>query len=143
MLSIVLNKQLNLRHQRVIQVMNIISQIYLRNFCKICHSKKINMDKVIQSLNQAQTLNLSLNNLDLIMNQRDQVTILNPEVILNQSLNLKNKLKIKIHLIRKKLQKQKINKLNQLPRKNLKLPLKRQKLKLKSKSLRLLLLWQK
>ena len=98
------------------------------------------MNKVNQSLNQAQTQNLSLNNLDLIMNQRDQVTILNLEVILNQSLNLKNKLKIKKHLIRKKLQKQKINQLNQLPRKNLKLPLKRQKLRLKSKSLRPLLL---
>jgi len=140
MLSIVLNRLRSLRHLRVIQMMNIISQIYLRNFCKIYHNKKINMNKVNQSLNQAQTQNLSLNNLDLIMNQRDQVTILNPEVILNQSLNLKNKLKIKKHLIRKKLQKQKINKLNQLPRKNLKLLLKRQKLRLKSKSLRPLLL---
>ena len=140
MLSIVLSRLRSLRHLRVIQMMNITSQIYLRNFCKIYHNKKINMNKVNQSLNQAQTQNLSLNNLDLIMNQRDQVTILNLEVILNQSLNLKNKLKIKKHLIRKKLQKQKINKLNQLPRKNLKLPLKRQKLRLKSKSLRPLLL---
>lgn len=91
-----------------------------------------------QSLNQAQTQNL--NNLDLIMNQRDQGIILLPEVILSQSLNLKNKLKINNHLIRKKMLKQKINQFNQLLRKSLKLLLKRLKLRLKSKSLRLLLL---
>lgn len=143
MLSIVLNKQLNLRHQRVIQVTNIISQIYLRNFCKICHSKKINMDKVIQSLNQAQTLNLILNNLDPKMNLRDQVTILNQEVILNQNLNLKSIQIIKNHLIKKKMPKQKINHHNQLLRKSLKLLQKKLKLKLKSKSLRLLLLFKR
>ena len=142
-LSIVLSRLQSLRHQRVILLMNITSQIYLRNFCKIYHNKKINMNKVNRILNQAQTQNLNLNNLDPIMNQRDQVTILNQEVILNQSLNLKNKLKIKKHLIQKKLQKQKIKKLNQLLRKSLKLPLKRLKQRLKSKSLRLLLLWQR
>jgi len=142
-LSIVLSRLQSLRHQRVILLMNITSQIYLRNFCKIYHNKKINMNKVNRILNQAQTQNLNLNNLDPIMNQRDQVTILNLEVILNQSLNLKNKLKIKKHLIQKKLRKQKIKKLNQLLRKSLKLPLKRLKQRLKSKSLRLLLLWQR
>lgn len=140
MLSIVSRRLLNLRPQRVLQVMNITSPIYLVNFCKIYHNKKINIKKVNQSLNQAQTHNLILNNLDLIMNQRDQGTILNPEVILNQSLNLKNNLKIKNHLIRKKMLKQKLNQLNQLLRKSLKLLPKRLKLRLKSKSQRLLLL---
>jgi len=138
MLSIVLSKLLSLRHQRVILAMNITLLIYLRNFCKIYRNKKINMNKVNRSLNQAQTQNL--NNLDPIMNQRDQVIILNPEVILNQSLNLKNKLKIKNHLIRKKMLKQKLNQLSQLLRKSLKLPLKRLRLRLKLKSLKLLLL---
>ena len=118
-------------------MMSITFLIYLRNFYKIYHNKKVNMNKVNQILNQAQTHNLILNNLDPIMNQRDQATILNPEVILNQSLNLKNILKIKNHLISKKLQKQKINLLNQLLRKSLKLVVKRLKLRLNSKSLRL------
>lgn len=143
MLSIVLNRLLNQRHQRVIQVMNIISPIYLRNFCKIYLNKKINMNKVNLSLNQAQTLNQSLNNLDLIMNQKDQVTILNQEVILNQNLNLRSTQKIKNLLIKKKMLRQKISQHNQLPRKSLKLPQRRLKLKLKLKSQRLLLLHQR
>lgn len=137
MLFIVLRRLRSLNNQKVILMMSITSLIYLINFYKIYHNKKVNMNKVNQILNQAQTHNLILNNLDPIMNQRDQATILNPEVILNQSLNLKNILKIKNHLISKKLQKQKINLLNQLLRKSLKLVVKRLKLRLKSKSLRL------
>ena len=137
MLFIVLRRLRSLNNQKVILMMSITFLIYLRNFYKIYHNKKVNMNKVNQILNQAQTHNLILNNLDPIMNQRDQATILNPEVILNQSLNLKNILKIKNHLISKKLQKQKINLLNQLLRKSLKLVVKRLKLRLKSKSLRL------
>ena len=137
MLFIVLRRLRSLNNQKVILMMSITSLIYLINFYKIYHNKKVNMNKVNQILNQAQTHNLILNNLDPIMNQRDQATILNPEVILNQSLNLKNILKIKKHLISKKLQKQKINLLNQLLRKSLKLVVKRLKLRLKSKSLRL------
>ena len=137
MLFIVLRRLRSLNNQKVILMMSITFLIYLRNFYKIYHNKKVNMNKVNQILNQAQTHNLILNNLDPIMNQRDQATILNPEVILNQSLNLKNILKIKKHLISKKLQKQKINLLNQLLRKSLKLVVKRLKLRLKSKSLRL------
>ena len=143
MLFIVLRRLRSLNNQKVILMMSITSLIYLINFYKIYHNKKVNMNKVNQILNQAQTHNLILNNLDPIMNQRDQETILNPEVILNQSLNLKNILKIKIHLISKKLQKQKINLLNQLLRKSLKLVVKRLKLRLKSKSLRLFPLWQR
>ena len=143
MLFIVLRRLRSLNNQKVILMMSITSLIYLINFYKIYHNKKVNMNKVNQILNQAQTHNLILNNLDLIMNQRDQATILNPEVILNQSLNLKNILKIKNHLISKKLQKQKINLLNQLLRKSLKLVVKRLKLRLKSKSLRLFPLWQR
>ena len=143
MLFIVLRRLRSLNNQKVILMMSITSLIYLINFYKIYHNKKVNMNKVNQILNQAQTHNLILNNLDPIMNQRDQVTILNPEVILNQSLNLKNILKIKKHLISKKLQKQKINLLNQLLRKSLKLVVKRLKLRLKSKSLRLFPLWQR
>ena len=137
MLFIVLRRLRSLNNQKVILMMSITSLIYLINFYKIYHNKKVNMNKVNQILNQAQTHNLILNNLDPIMNQRDQATILNPEVILNQSLNLKNILKIKNHLISKKLQKQKIKKLNQLLRKSLKLVVKRLKLRLNSKSLRL------
>lgn len=137
MLFIVLRRLRSLNNQKVILMMSITFLIYLRNFYKIYHNKKVNMNKVNQILNQAQTHNLILNNLDPIMNQRDQATILNPEVILNQSLNLKNILKIKNHLISKKLQKQKINLLNQLLRKSLKLVVKRLKLRLRSKSLRL------
>ena len=137
MLFIVLRRLRSLNNQKVILMMSITSLIYLINFYKIYHNKKVNMNKVNQILNQAQTHNLILNNLDPIMNQRDQATILNPEVILNQSLNLKNILKIKKHLISKKLQKQKINLLNQLLRKSLKLVVKRLKLRLNSKSLRL------
>ena len=137
MLFIVLRRLRSLNNQKVILMMSITFLIYLRNFYKIYHNKKVNMNKVNQILNQAQTHNLILNNLDPIMNQRDQATILNPEVILNQSLNLKNILKIKNHLISKKLQKQKINLLNQLLRKILKLVVKRLKLRLRSKSLRL------
>ena len=137
MLFIVLRRLRSLNNQKVILMLSITFLIYLRNFYKIYHNKKVNMNKVNQILNQAQTHNLILNNLDPIMNQRDQATILNPEVILNQSLNLKNILKIKNHLISKKLQKQKINLLNQLLRKSLKLVVKRLKLRLKSKSLRL------
>ena len=137
MLFIVLRRLRSLNNQKVILMMSITSLIYLINFYKIYHNKKVNMNKVNQILNQAQTHNLILNNLDPIMNQRDQATILNPEVILNQSLNLKNILKIKNHLISKKLQKQKINLLNQLLRKSLKLVVKRLKLRLNSKSLRL------
>jgi len=137
MLFIVLRRLRSLNNQKVILMMSITFLIYLRNFYKIYHNKKVNMNKVNQILNQAQTHNLILNNLDPIMNQRDQATILNPEVILNQSLNLKNILKIKNHLISKKLQKQKINLLNQLLRKSLKLVVKRPKLRLRSKSLRL------
>ena len=143
MLFIVLRRLRSLNNQKVILMMSITFLIYLRNFYKIYHNKKVNMNKVNQILNQAQTHNLILNNLDPIMNQRDQATILNPEVILNQSLNLKNILKIKNHLISKKLQKQKINLLNQLLRKSLKLVLKRLKLRLRSKSLRLSPLWQR
>jgi len=143
MLFIVLRRLRSLNNQKVILMMSITFLIYLRNFYKIYHNKKVNMNKVNQILNQAQTHNLILNNLDLIMNQRDQATILNPEVILNQSLNLKNILKIKNHLISKKLQKQKINLLNQLLRKSLKLVVKRLKLRLRSKSLRLSPLWQR
>ena len=143
MLFIVLRRLRSLNNQKVILMMSITSLIYLINFYKIYHNKKVNMNKVNQILNQAQTHNLILNNLDPIMNQRDQATILNPEVILNQSLNLKNILKIKNHLISKKLQKQKINLLNQLLRKSLKLVVKRLKLRLNSKSLRLFPLWQK
>ena len=143
MLFIVLRRLRSLNNQKVILMMSITSLIYLINFYKIYHNKKVNMNKVNQILNQAQTHNLILNNLDPIMNQRDQATILNPEVILNQSLNLKNILKIKKHLISKKLQKQKINLLNQLLRKSLKLVVKRLKLRLKSKSLRLFPLWQR
>lgn len=143
MLFIVLRRLRSLNNQKVILMMSITFLIYLRNFYKIYHNKKVNMNKVNQILNQAQTHNLILNNLDPIMNQRDQATILNPEVILNQSLNLKNILKIKNHLISKKLQKQKINLLNQLLRKSLKLVVKRLKLRLKSKSLRLFPLWQR
>lgn len=143
MLFIVLRRLRSLNNQKVILMMSITSLIYLINFYKIYHNKKVNMNKVNQILNQAQTHNLILNNLDPIMNQRDQATILNPEVILNQSLNLKNILKIKNHLISKKLQKQKINLLNQLLRKSLKLVVKRLKLRLKSKSLRLFPLWQR
>ena len=143
MLFIVLRRLRSLNNQKVILMMSITSLIYLINFYKIYHNKKVNMNKVNQILNQAQTHNLILNNLDPIMNQRDQATILNPEVILNQSLNLKNILKIKKHLISKKLQKQKINLLNQLLRKSLKLVVKRLKLRLNSKSLRLFPLWQK
>ena len=137
MLFIVLRRLRSLNNQKVILMMSITFLIYLRNFYKIYHNKRVNMNKVNQILNQAQTHNLILNNLDPIMNQRDQATILNPEVILNQSLNLKNILKIKNHLISKKLQKQKINLLNQLLRKSLKLVVKRLKLRLRSKSLRL------
>lgn len=137
MLFIVLRRLRSLNNQKVILMMSITFLIYLRNFYKIYHNKKVNMNKVNQILNQAQTHNRILNNLDPIMNQRDQATILNPEVILNQSLNLKNILKIKNHLISKKLQKQKINLLNQLLRKSLKLVVKRLKLRLRSKSLRL------
>jgi hypothetical protein len=137
MLFIVLRRLRSLNNQKVILMMSITFLIYLRNFYKIYHNKKVNMNKVNQILNQAQTHNLILNNLDPIMNQRDQATILNPEVILNQSLNLKNILKIKNHLISKKLQKQKINLLNQLLRKSLKLVVKRLKLRLRSKSPRL------
>lgn len=140
MLSIVLNRLLNLRQKRVIQVMNIISQIYHRNFCKIYRNKEINMNKVNLSLNQAQTQNQSLNNLDPKMNQRDQETILNQEVTQNQNLNLKKIQKIKNLQIKKKMLKQKINQFNQLLRKSLKLLQNRLKLKLKLKSLRLLLL---
>ena len=140
MLSIVLNRLLNLRQKRVIQVMNIISQIYHRNLCKIYHNKQINMNKVNLSLNQAQTQNQSLNNLDPKMNQRDQETILNQEVTQNQNLNLKKIQKIKNLQIKKKMLKQKINQFNQLLRKSLKLLQNRLKLKLKLKSLRLLLL---
>lgn len=143
MLFIVLRRLRSLNNQKVILMMSITFLIYLRNFYKIYHNKKVNMNKVNQILNQAQTHNRILNNLDPIMNQRDQATILNPEVILNQSLNLKNILKIKNHLISKKLQKQKINLLNQLLRKSLKLVVKRLKLRLKSKSLRLFPLWQR
>ena len=143
MLFIVLRRLRSLNNQKVILMMSITSLIYLINFYKIYHNKKVNMNKVNQILNQAQTHNRILNNLDPIMNQRDQATILNPEVILNQSLNLKNILKIKNHLISKKLQKQKINLLNQLLRKSLKLVVKRLKLRLKSKSLRLFPLWQR
>ena len=143
MLFIVLRRLRSLNNQKVILMMSITSLIYLINFYKIYHNKKVNMNKVNQILNQAQTHNLILNNLDPIMNQRDQAIILNPEVILNQSLNLKNILKIKNHLISKKLQKQKINLLNQLLRKSLKLVVKRLKLRLKSKSLRLFPLWQR
>ena len=143
MLFIVLRRLRSLNNQKVILMMSITSLIYLINFYKIYHNKKVNMNKVNQILNQAQTHNLILNNLDPIMNQRDQATILNPEVILNQSQNLKNILKIKNHLISKKLQKQKINLLNQLLRKSLKLVVKRLKLRLKSKSLRLFPLWQR
>ena len=143
MLFIVLRRLRSLNNQKVILMMSITSLIYLINFYKIYHNKKVNMNKVNQILNQAQTHNLILNNLDPIMNQRDQATILNPEVILNQSLNLKNILKIKNHLISKKLQKQKINLLNQLLRKSLKLVVKRLKLRLRSKSLRLSPLWQR
>ena len=143
MLFIVLRRLRSLTNQKVILMMSITFLIYLRNFYKIYHNKKVNMNKVNQILNQAQTHNLILNNLDPIMNQRDQATILNPEVILNQSLNLKNILKIKNHLISKKLQKQKINLLNQLLRKSLKLVVKRLKLRLRSKSLRLSPLWQR
>ena len=143
MLFIVLRRLRSLNNQKVILMMSITSLIYLINFYKIYHNKKVNMNKVNQILNQAQTHNLILNNLDPIMNHRDQATILNPEVILNQSLNLKNILKIKKHLISKKLQKQKINLLNQLLRKSLKLVVKRLKLRLKSKSLRLFPLWQR
>ena len=143
MLFIVLRRLRSLNNQKVILMMSITFLIYLRNFYKIYHNKKVNMNKVNQILNQAQTHNLILNNLDPIMNQRDQATILNPEVILNQSLNLKNILKIKNHLISKKLQKQKINLLNQLLRKSLKLVVKRLKLRLRSKSLRLSPLWQR
>ena len=143
MLFIVLRRLRSLNNQKVILMMSITFLIYLRNFYKIYHNKKVNMNKVNQILNQAQTHNLILNNLDPIMNQRDQATILNPEVILNQSLNPKNILKIKNHLISKKLQKQKINLLNQLLRKSLKLVVKRLKLRLRSKSLRLSLLWQR
>ena len=137
MLFIVLRRLRSLNNQKVILMMSITFLIYLRNFYKIYHNKKVNMNKVNQILNQAQTHNRILNNLDPIMNQRDQATILNPEVILNQSLNLKNILKIKNHLISKKLQKQKINLFNQLLRKSLKLVVKRLKLRLRSKSLRL------
>ena len=143
MLFIVLRRLRSLNNQKVILMMSITFLIYLRNFYKIYHNKKVNMNKVNQILNQAQTHNLILNNLDPIMNQRDQATILNPEVILNQSLNLKNILKIKNHLISKKLQKQKINLFNQLLRKSLKLVVKRLKLRLRSKSLRLSPLWQR
>ena len=143
MLFIVLRRLRSLNNQKVILMMSITFLIYLRNFYKIYHNKKVNMNKVNQILNQAQTHNLILNNLDPIMNQRDQATILNPEVILNQSLNLKNILKIKNHLISKKLQKQKINLLNQLLRKSLKLVVKSLKLRLRSKSLRLSPLWQR
>ena len=143
MLFIVLRRLRSLNNQKVILMMSITSLIYLINFYKIYHNKKVNMNKVNQILNQAQTHNLILNNLDPIMNQRDQATILNPEVILNQSLNLKNILKIKNHLISKKLQKQKINLLNQLLRKSLKLVVKSLKLRLRSKSLRLSPLWQR
>ena len=143
MLFIVLRRLRSLNNQKVILMMSITFLIYLRNFYKIYHNKKVNMNKVNQILNQAQTHNLILNNLDPIMNQRDQATILNPEVILNQSLNLKNILKIKNHLISKNLQKQKINLLNQLLRKSLKLVVKRLKLRLRSKSLRLSPLWQR
>lgn len=143
MLFIVLRRLRSLNNQKVILMMSITFLIYLRNFYKIYHNKKVNMNKVNQILNQAQTHNRILNNLDPIMNQRDQATILNPEVILNQSLNLKNILKIKNHLISKKLQKQKINLLNQLLRKSLKLVVKRLKLRLRSKSLRLSPLWQR
>jgi len=143
MLFIVLRRLRSLNNQKVILMMSITSLIYLINFYKIYHNKKVNMNKVNQILNQAQTHNRILNNLDPIMNQRDQATILNPEVILNQSLNLKNILKIKNHLISKKLQKQKINLLNQLLRKSLKLVVKRLKLRLRSKSLRLSPLWQR
>lgn len=138
MLSIVSRLLLSPSQRRVTLLMNLTSPIYLVNSCKIYHNQKIKKNKVNQSLNQAQTQNL--NNLDLIMNQRDQGIILLPEVILSQSLNLKNKLKINNHLIRKKMLKQKINQFNQLLRKSLKLLLKRLKLRLKSKSLRLLLL---
>ena len=143
MLFIVLRRLRSLNNQKVILMMSITFLIYLRNFYKIYHNKKVNMNKVNQILNQAQTHNLILNNLDPIMNQRDQATILNPEVILNQSLNLKNILKIKNHLISKKLQKQKINLFNKLLRKSMKLVVKRLKLRLKSKSLRLFPLWQR
>ena len=143
MLFIVLRRLRSLNNQKVILMMSITFLIYLRNFYKIYHNKKVNMNKVNQILNQAQTHNRILNNLDPIMNQRDQATILNPEVILNQSLNLKNILKIKNHLISKNLQKQKINLLNQLLRKSLKLVVKRLKLRLRSKSLRLSPLWQR
>lgn len=143
MLFIVLRRLRSLNNQKVILMMSITFLIYLRNFYKIYHNKKVNMNKVNQILNQAQTHNRILNNLDPIMNQRDQATILNPEVILNQSLNLKNILKIKNHLISKKLQKQKINLLNQLLRKSLKLVVKSLKLRLRSKSLRLSPLWQR